>query len=693
MAGLGLWLWSNIWAFGEGQDTANDCAAKHALLAILGKRVPFASETLRIVSLAIYAMFLVPGVNLLLPILLFLGLYHLHHISPVPTFSGSEATPDSLIGRSRFRVWIRHAQSSIVNRWGILPPFIGLIFLLAINLVFIIDIELALKQNEGLQSEDETQWGFGQILAMLLLFMPLRDLAETILARRMKQRQKDLDMALAAAINANDESMVRTWIARGANPNANLEGGISAMRMACNLERLAIIRILLEAGVDPNIEGGSRRDRYKIDGDNKDSLRLLHQVEAGSLDPVKALVQAARNGYGATIKALLGFLEIKLDEKESFLEAFRRINVNGRNTDRIASPATKAQEFESAILKLLLGAPYINSTNTWNEMTLLASASHDGRKGTAKLLLAAPGIDINRKSDGRTPLSLATENGHEAVVELLLTAHGIDVNAPDDSGKTPLSFAAKNNHEAILELLLTAPGIEVNAPDKSGWTPLSFAAWNGHEAVAKLLLTAPGINVNAPDDDGRTPLYFAVQRGHEVVVKLLLVAPGIDVNAPDDSGRTPLSFAAKNNHEAILELLLATPEIDVNAAYTDGWTPLIFAAERGHQAVVKLLLAMPGIDVNAADTSGWTALTWAAFKGQEAVVQDLCTFPEIIVDVAEVKRCLENPPRDWRWDNITSKGVQDKCVRILEDFVESKGGGAQDGSERVGPSGGRRDDP
>ncbi|KAF6743798.1 hypothetical protein DFP72DRAFT_1019857, partial [Ephemerocybe angulata] len=57
MAGLGLWLWSNIQTFGEGQDAANDCAGKHALLAILGKHVPFASEALRIVSLAIYAIF------------------------------------------------------------------------------------------------------------------------------------------------------------------------------------------------------------------------------------------------------------------------------------------------------------------------------------------------------------------------------------------------------------------------------------------------------------------------------------------------------------------------------------------------------------------------------------------------------------------------------------------------------------
>ncbi|KAF6750495.1 hypothetical protein DFP72DRAFT_509454 [Ephemerocybe angulata] len=283
MAGLGLWLWSNIQTFGEGQDAANDCAAKHALLAILGKHVPFASEALRIVSLAIYAMFLVPGANLLLPIVVFLGFYHLHQVVPIPKVAGSGGTPASYIHCSGFWFWIRRASNTIVQRWAILPPCIGLLFLLAINLVFIIDIELALKQNAGLQGGNEAEWGFGQILAMLLLFMPLRDLAETILARRMKQRQKDLDMGLIGAINSKDPSMVLTWISRGASPNAKLEGDISPMHIACHFDDLDVIKTLLEAGADPNIKDGHRRDTYMVDSDNTNCLRLLNRVEKGSL--------------------------------------------------------------------------------------------------------------------------------------------------------------------------------------------------------------------------------------------------------------------------------------------------------------------------------------------------------------------------------------------------------------------------
>ncbi|KAF5324036.1 hypothetical protein D9611_008306 [Ephemerocybe angulata] len=799
MAGLGLWLWSNIRTFGKGQDAVNDCAAKHALLAILGKHVPFASEALRIVSLAIYAVFLVPGVNLLLPVVVFLGFYHLHRVAPTPKIAGSGARADSYIRPSRLRFQGHRAYNSIVQRWNILPPFIGLIFLLAINLVFIVDIELALKQNAGLQGKDEAKWGFGQILAMLLLFMPLRDLAETILARRMKQRQKDLDMGLGGAINAKDRSMVRTWIARGANPNAKFEGDTSAMHMACNLEDLDLIRSLLEAGADPNTKDGCRRDTYMVASDNTNCLRLLNKVERGSLDGVQALVQAAENGYGAAVKLLLPSLEINPEDRQNLFEALSGLNVNARNNGRTAlfSALNKAQKFE-AIIKFLLTAPGIdvNAPDT-SGMTPLTFAARDGHEAVVKLLLAAPGIDVNTPSIGRqTPLSLAAErgyeavvkfllaapginvnapntdgwtplrfaaqNGHEAVVKLLLAAPGIDVNAPSTSARTPLRFAAENGHEAVVKLLLAAPGIDVNAPDTDGWTPLLVAAVNGHEAVVKLLLAAPGIDVNAPDTKGRTPLTSAVRQGHKAAVKLLIAAPGVDVNAPDTDGcislifaaryskegvvtllltapginvnvadslgRTPLRFAAENGHkaivklllaapginvnmpdtngqtplsiagrdghEAVVKLLLAAPGINVNAPDTDGWTPLSSAARNGREAVVKLLLTAPGIDVNAADTSGWTAMTWAAFEGQEAIVQDLCAVPEILFDVADVQRHLEHPPGDWFMGYVpASEEEQDQCVRILEEFVESKGGGAQDGSEGGEPSGGRRDDP
>ncbi|KAF5338352.1 hypothetical protein D9611_012506 [Ephemerocybe angulata] len=183
MASLGLWMWSNIQTFGNGADASlNDCAAHYALIIILGKRVHFSSEALRIASLVFYAIFLVPGLNLALPIAVLLGLYNIcrRHL-PTPTSTS------------------KHRPGAYKRSWAILPLFIGLILLLVINVVFIADIELTLEQNASLQGMFGREWGFGQILSMLLLLVPLRNLAETILARRIKQRQRDSNLGSRAA--------------------------------------------------------------------------------------------------------------------------------------------------------------------------------------------------------------------------------------------------------------------------------------------------------------------------------------------------------------------------------------------------------------------------------------------------------------------------------------------------------------
>ncbi|KAF5336346.1 hypothetical protein D9611_006695 [Ephemerocybe angulata] len=646
MAGLGLWLWSNIRAFGEGQDVANECAATHALVAVLGKHVPFASQALRIASFIIYAIFLAPGINLLLPIAMFLGLYSFWRVLPIPKGIGLGETPAGPPSRyPRLRLLIRRVYNSIARRWSMFPPFVGLIFLLTVNLVFIIDIELALNQNGGLQDSEETVWGFGQILAMLLLFMPLRDLTETILARRPKQRQKDLDMGLASAINAGNRSLVLTWLARGANPNASFEGNISAIHMACNVEKLDVIRTLLEAGADPNITG-QRRDRHLVENDNRGCLRLLDQLEAGSLDTAKALAQVAKNGYGAAIKffipSLPGWVKTA-GYDQIFFQALSGIDVNaktanGKTALRVAVSAFP--DFED-VIEFLLAVPGIdaNASSNDGETPLISAAIYD-REAAAKLLVVAPGIDVNAPdNEGRTSLSYAAEKGHGNVVKLLLVASGIDVNAPDNKGWTPLTYAAEKGREDVVNLLLAAPGIDVNVPNAQSSTPLLYAADRGHEEVVKLLLTAPEIDVNSQNIRGETSLHRAAYSGHTDVVKLLLAVPGVDINAVSTDGSTALMAAASNAHDAVVELLLGTPGVDVRARDAEGKTALAHAASirgytRNASAVVQPLLAVPGIEVNTADIYGWTPLIHAAWAGHEFIVGLLLATPGIEVNAA-----------------------------------------------------------
>jgi uncharacterized membrane protein len=145
-----------------------------------------------------YSLFLAPWFNLILPIGLFLGLflgYQIFHKN------GNRKTP------------------------SIVPTVIGLAFLFVINVIFLVDIELTLRHNRLLVSSSESVWTFAQILAMLLLVLPLRDLLETFLSRHEKQRIKQHTESLRNAIK--DEATTETILAllkNGADADVVVEG-------------------------------------------------------------------------------------------------------------------------------------------------------------------------------------------------------------------------------------------------------------------------------------------------------------------------------------------------------------------------------------------------------------------------------------------------------------------------------------
>ena len=66
---------------------------------------------------------------------------------------------------------------------------VGLVCLAAINIIFIIDIELTLSRNKQDQSHEEAEWGFGQVLALLLLVVPLRDFLKSMVVIYRKPRK------------------------------------------------------------------------------------------------------------------------------------------------------------------------------------------------------------------------------------------------------------------------------------------------------------------------------------------------------------------------------------------------------------------------------------------------------------------------------------------------------------------------
>ncbi|KAJ7907240.1 hypothetical protein B0H13DRAFT_2332525 [Mycena leptocephala] len=75
MGAIGLWLWSNPSKFGT------PIGACDPSLTVVGGAVPFSSLGLRLFSLAIYCLLVIPGLNLVLPFLFFLALHITYNMS------------------------------------------------------------------------------------------------------------------------------------------------------------------------------------------------------------------------------------------------------------------------------------------------------------------------------------------------------------------------------------------------------------------------------------------------------------------------------------------------------------------------------------------------------------------------------------------------------------------------------------
>jgi hypothetical protein len=99
---------------------------------------------------------------------------------------------------------------------------VGLALLVAINILFIVDIELTLHRNKGDQNGDEATWGFGQVLALLLLIIPLRDALGALqdIREKLKGVQEQFEEFLRRECQATPVvEELKRLIRKGADPN------------------------------------------------------------------------------------------------------------------------------------------------------------------------------------------------------------------------------------------------------------------------------------------------------------------------------------------------------------------------------------------------------------------------------------------------------------------------------------------
>ncbi|KAJ7203146.1 ankyrin repeat-containing domain protein [Mycena pura] len=541
MAGLGIWLWANPGGFG----TSVKCQADPSL-SIVGHNFFFDSGALRILSLIIYAVVAIPGINLAIPMFFLFSPYLVNLAIGVKL----EQSPDDLEDRKRVR-WDKEQRA----RWSSRCLIFGLLILLVINVIFLVDTELAISRNEFRQAGQDNIWSLGQVLALLLVVLPFKSLlmylwhstqlgallGETKLKAAMDGLGKGPDEATESAIRHRRDGSwdgVRLWISR-IGDTADQEKK-SALHHAAMHGRMSVVELLID-------------NHALLDPADKDGCTPLYlALQHGQAD-VAALL--AKNGAD---------IEAKNREGETLLYL-----------------ASFYGHIEVAKLLVELGAD-VNATE-WDAKKPLHAASWNGHPDVARLL-AENGADVNAtERHGETPLHAASWSGHTDGAKLLVEK-GADINAKNNDGETPLHAASINAHTGVAKLLVEK-GADINTKSAyslqlhrtslsicAGWdgeTPLHATSRNGHTDITKLLVEK-GVDINAKDWHGETPLHVTSSNGLTVVAKLL-VDNGADINAKsaystfsytslnicaDRGGQTPLHAALLKGHTDVAELLV-----------------------------------------------------------------------------------------------------------------------------------------
>jgi uncharacterized protein len=447
---------------------------------------------------------------------------------------------------------------------------------------------------------------------------------------------------LLDSVLMGDEAAVKTFLAKGEDPNATETDGTTLLMRAIHGRHPRIAQVLIEAGA--NVAAGNR---YGVT-----PLYLAAQVHDATT--ARALLTA---GADANTALPEGETVLMTAAKDGSLEIVRALlgETDAKTEADAASSTSRADP---------------NAKEGWYGQTALMWAAAEGHTEIISALLRA-GANVNQRSDlfdapEPHPDSLQEGFAYPRILRGRLTA---------------LHFAARQGKLEAARTLVEA-GADLDATDEDGADALILATLNGHLDLASMLLEA-GANPNIADSYGRTVLFAATDLDAddaspqpapataEDLSPVDLVKLALNKGANPDAaltkslpstsraqaggggpgtaeGATPLLRAAATGDLEIMHLLLGAganplvattghPAVGDGTAerFANGGTTALMAAagvgwreseSRGHDRdaiqAIELLLDH-GADVNATNQSGETALHGATLRGSTAIIQFL----------------------------------------------------------------------
>ena len=452
---------------------------------------------------------------------------------------------------------------------------------------------------------------------------------------------KDDETALhiAARIDeAKGERCTKQLVKSGADPNAPMNDGRSAVHIAAAAGNLLILRALLQNGGDAQMS-------------DKDGETALHK--------------AAKNCHFAIVKELLQFIQGFIGRCTEFVN---KKNNKGETTLHYAAMISKNllhfPDEDRLILSMLMeNGSDVTALTELNKESVFHYVSLSGNIELLKEILANANIgqiqiSVNKQNTlGWAPLLAASSRGHVEIVGSLLECNA-RVDVFDNEGRSALHLAAECGSMDVIKLLLDKNAF-VNSKTKLGWTALHFAAHKGNTELAAYLIKS-GATLDGMTIKKQTPMHLAAAAGQkETCQKLLELEATVDSN--DDQEQKPIHLAAQHDHTHLVQLFLEARPSLVSSTTKDGNTLAHLAAKKGSTDVLKAMFAVDkALVTNAKNRFNSNSPLHLATEGGH---------------IESVKLMLENgvSPTDENNDGFTPVHLAAKCghADIFDIFAKS----------------------
>lgn len=308
------------------------------------------------------------------------------------------------------------------------------------------------------------------------------------------------------AVRGAQTELVRRLLPLGADPNATIKGGVTALMMAASSEGESDLTTFHQF---PRPEFAEEEQEAAYLGIVQALLEAGADVNATAEQGDTALTRACSDGWTETVRLLL--------DAGASLECESYV---------YGSPLMACLPHSPETARLLLERGAAVDRADRNGETAL-SASVGFRRGAFREFVARfSKADLTLPSLPKDQPPISRDEGEEDLTALtMLLDAGADPNhGVATAARTPLIAAVRANAVDSIRYLV-ARGADVNGRNAKGRTPLMMAAWEGRPRVVQALLEC-GADYTLRTPDGITALMAATLPGNpERMLKWLETMP------------------------------------------------------------------------------------------------------------------------------------------------------------------------